>query len=67
MNTTLKNVIKAKAEARQDWQSATMEKKLQALIQMQKLARNMAKAANRPFTGVVWKEPLATKKNFNHR
>ena len=59
MNLFLEHAFKAKSAARRDWRNASMEEKIQALIQMQRLARNMAEAANRPFKGVVWGEPLS--------
>jgi len=58
MNLFLESSLKAKSDARRDWQDASMEEKIQALIQMQRLARNMAEAANRPFKGVVWGESV---------
>ena len=57
MKSFLEQSLKSKSDARQDWRNATMEEKLQALIHMQKIARSMAEAANRPFQGVVWGEP----------
>lgn len=61
MNLFLEQTLKAKAAARRDWRKASMEEKLQALIHMQRLARTMAEAANRPFEGVVWGEALGAR------
>ncbi len=61
MNTFLEKSLNNKAATRKDWRNASMEEKLQALIQMQRIARNMAEAAKRPFTGVVWHDPPPAK------
>ena len=55
MNTTLKQAIEHKAQARRNWRSAPFGEKIAALIRMQQMAKEMAMASGRPFNGVVWK------------
>ncbi|MDP6629407.1 MAG: hypothetical protein QGH42_10885 [Kiritimatiellia bacterium] len=51
----LKQAIDRKAQARADLAAAPFETKMAALIRMQTMAQEMARAAGRPFKGVVWK------------
>ncbi len=53
MNTTLKQAIEHKAQARRDWRSAPFGEKIADLIRMQQMAREMAHASGLPFNGVV--------------
>jgi hypothetical protein len=55
VNTTLTQAIDRKAQARRDWQGASFDEKIAALIRMQEMAQEMALAAGRPFKGIVWK------------
>jgi hypothetical protein len=55
----LRQAIDRKSQARVDLAAAPFETKLAALIRMQTMAREMARAAGRPFKGVVWKPPPA--------
>lgn len=49
-------VSEQKARYRSHLANAPLSEKLEALIQMQRIARSMALAAGRPFEGVVWGE-----------
>jgi hypothetical protein len=49
-------MIERKSQQRSDLAAATMEDKVRVLIRMQRMAREMARAAGRPFKGVVWQE-----------
>ena len=55
MNTTLTQAIERKAQARREWRSASFEDKIAALIRMQEMAQEMARASGRRFKGTVWK------------
>ena len=50
----LKQAVEQKAKQRTDLAAAPFEVKLAALIRMQTMAREMAQAVGRPFTGIVW-------------
>jgi hypothetical protein len=50
----LNQAVDGKSRARADWATAPVETKLAALIRLQTIAREMARAAGRPFEGVVW-------------
>jgi hypothetical protein len=55
VSTSLTRAIERKDRARRDWQRAPFEEKVAALIRMQAMAREMARASGRTFEGVVWK------------
>jgi hypothetical protein len=55
VNTTLTQAIDRKAQARRHWQGASFNDKIAALIRMQAMAREMARASGRRFAGVVWR------------
>lgn len=50
------NFATIKAQHRQELARLPFEMKIAILIRMQKMAREMATAAGREFTGVVWRE-----------
>jgi len=55
-----KQVIERKSQARTHLAGASVEAKLAALVRMQKMAREMARAAHRPFSGVVWEHAASS-------
>ena len=57
----LKHAVDQKAKQRADLAAAPFEVKLAALIRMQTMAREMAQAVGRPFTGLVWERTPQTK------
>ena len=54
MNTRLTQILENKRRDRREWQHASFEDKIAALIRMQAMAQEMAAAAGRRFDGVVW-------------
>ena len=48
------SIAEAKRKARRQLASLPFERKLEALVCLQRTARDMARAAGRPFNGVVW-------------
>ena len=55
VSTTLTQAIDRKAQARREWQGASFDDKIAALIRMQEMAQEMARASGRRFKGIVWK------------
>lgn len=55
MNITRTQAIKHKSRDRREWQSASFDDKIAALIRMQEMAQEMARASGRRFEGTVWK------------
>lgn len=54
VSTTLTQAIDRKAETRREWQAASFDDKIAALIRMQEMAQEMARASGRRFEGIVW-------------
>lgn len=50
------DVIKLKEKHRRDLAKLSVDEKIEVLIRMQKIAREMAQVAGRGFNGVVWGE-----------
>lgn len=55
MSIALTKAIERKRQARRDWQNAPFDEKIAALVRMQEMAREMARASGRRFNGIVWK------------
>lgn len=55
MSTTLTQAIDRKAQVRRKWQATSFDEKIAALIRMQEMAQEMARASGRRFEGIVWK------------
>jgi hypothetical protein len=55
----LYDIAKLKEQHRRDLAKLSFDEKIAALIQMQKMAREMALAVGRKFNGVVWGESKA--------
>ena len=49
-----KTLIQQKKKVRQDLAARPFEEKVAILIRLQKMAREMAEASGRKFTGAVW-------------
>jgi hypothetical protein len=52
--TGLTSIVKRKRYARQKLAALPFDRKLEALISLQKTARDMVKASGRHFNGIVW-------------
>lgn len=50
------DIAKLKEQHRRDLAKLSFDEKIEVLIRMQKIAREMAVAAGRNFSGVVWGE-----------
>lgn len=48
-------IVKTKRYARQKLAALPFDRKLDALINLQKIARDMANASGRQFRGIVWR------------
>ena len=55
MSMALTQAMDRKARARREWQGASFDEKIAALIRMQEMAQEMARASGRRFGGIVWK------------
>lgn len=55
MSIALTQAIDRKARERREWQDASFDDKIGALIRMQEMAQQMARASGRRFEGIVWK------------
>lgn len=51
------NIAIKQHKARRRLAEMPFEEKIAALVRMQKIARDMAQSAGRPFRGVVWGPP----------
>ena len=58
------NIVKLKEQHRRDLAKLSFDEKVAVLIRMQKIAREMALAAGRNFSGVVWGERGRAEKNL---
>lgn len=60
------DIAKLKEQHRRDLVKLSFDEKIAVLIRMQKIAREVARAASREFNGVVWGERENDEKVFHN-